>query len=71
MLTDTGSTAKNSMSILRQPGPLSASVRGDSTNYPFLPGKKSAGYWSNKFQIHFDDDGLALGWLTPGWLAHE
>ncbi|XP_020612278.1 helicase SKI2W-like [Orbicella faveolata] len=39
MLTDTGSTAKNSMSLLRQPGPLSASVRGESTNYPFLPGK--------------------------------
>lgn len=38
ILKDTGSTAKNSMSILRQPGPLSASVRGDSTNYPFLPG---------------------------------
>ncbi|XP_068695347.1 superkiller complex protein 2-like [Montipora foliosa] len=38
MLTDTGSTAKNSMSLLRQPGPLSASVRGESTNYPFLPG---------------------------------
>ena len=39
MLTDTGCTAKNSMSLLRQPGPLSASVRGESTNYPFLPGK--------------------------------
>jgi len=38
MLTDTGCTAKNSMSLLRQPGPLSASVRGQSTNYPFLPG---------------------------------
>lgn len=39
MLTDTGCTAKNSMSLMRQPGPLSASVRGQSTNYPFLPGE--------------------------------
>ena len=39
MLADTGCTAKNSMSLLRQPGPLSTSVRGESTNYPFLPGK--------------------------------
>ncbi|PFX34751.1 Helicase SKI2W [Stylophora pistillata] len=38
MLTDTGCTSKNSMSLLRQPGPLSASVRGESINYPFLPG---------------------------------
>lgn len=38
MVTDTGCTAKNSMSLLRQPGPLSSSVRGESTNYPFLPG---------------------------------
>lgn len=38
MLTDTGCTSKNSMSLLRQPGPLSASVKGESTNYPFLPG---------------------------------
>ena len=42
MLTDTGNTAKNSMSLLRQPGPLSTSVRGESTNYPFLPGKSDA-----------------------------
>ncbi|XP_078343350.1 superkiller complex protein 2-like [Oculina patagonica] len=42
MLTDTGCTAKNSMSLLRQPGPLSASVRGESTNYPFLPGGMEA-----------------------------
>jgi len=42
MLTDTGCTAKNSMSLLRQPGPLSTSVRGESTNYPFLPGKSDA-----------------------------
>lgn len=41
MLTDTGCTAKNSMSLLRQPGPLSTSVRGESTNYPFLPGKSN------------------------------
>ena len=40
MVTDTGCTAKNSMSLLRQPGPLSSSVRGESTNYPFLPGMK-------------------------------
>ena len=42
MLADTGCTAKNSMSLLRQPGPLSTSVRGESTNYPFLPGKSDA-----------------------------
>lgn len=41
MVTDTGRTAKNSMSLLRQPGPLSTSVRGESTNYPFLPGKRN------------------------------
>ena len=37
-LEGTGSTAKNSLSLRRQPGPPSEAVRGSSTNYPFWPG---------------------------------
>uniref|UniRef100_A0A667XNJ4 SKI2 subunit of superkiller complex n=1 Tax=Myripristis murdjan TaxID=586833 RepID=A0A667XNJ4_9TELE len=35
---DTGLSAKNSLSLQRQPGPPSESLRGSNTNYPFLPG---------------------------------
>ncbi|XP_038045840.1 helicase SKI2W-like [Patiria miniata] len=34
----TASTAKNSLSLRRQPGPPTQSVRGSSTNFPFWPG---------------------------------
>lgn len=37
-LENSGSTAKNSFSLTRQPGPPTESVRGSSTNFPFLPG---------------------------------
>ncbi|KAF7210868.1 superkiller complex protein 2 isoform X1 [Nothobranchius furzeri] len=33
-----GLSAKNSLSLQRQPGPPSESLRGSNTNYPFLPG---------------------------------
>ncbi|KAG7500884.1 helicase SKI2W [Solea senegalensis] len=35
---NTGLSAKNSLSLHRQPGPPSESLRGSNTNYPFLPG---------------------------------
>ncbi|XP_062266120.1 helicase SKI2W [Platichthys flesus] len=38
LLENTGLSAKNSLSFQRQPGPLSESLRGSNTNYPFLPG---------------------------------
>uniref|UniRef100_A0A672LCM7 SKI2 homolog, superkiller viralicidic activity 2-like n=1 Tax=Sinocyclocheilus grahami TaxID=75366 RepID=A0A672LCM7_SINGR len=38
LLEDTGLSAKNSLSLQRQPGPPSESLRGSNTNYPFLPG---------------------------------
>ncbi|XP_060721573.1 helicase SKI2W [Tachysurus vachellii] len=38
LLEDTGLSAKNSLSMQRQPGPPSESLRGSNTNYPFLPG---------------------------------
>uniref|UniRef100_A0A673HXL6 Helicase SKI2W-like n=1 Tax=Sinocyclocheilus rhinocerous TaxID=307959 RepID=A0A673HXL6_9TELE len=37
LLEDTGLSAKNSLSLQRQPGPPSESLRGSNTNYPFLP----------------------------------
>ncbi|XP_072890914.1 superkiller complex protein 2 [Hemitrygon akajei] len=37
-LSDSGLSAKNSLSLQRPPGPLAESVRGSSTNYPFWPG---------------------------------
>ena len=37
-LENTGSNAKNSLSLRRQPGPPSEAVRGSSTNFPFWPG---------------------------------
>uniref|UniRef100_A0A8C9TTE0 SKI2 subunit of superkiller complex n=1 Tax=Scleropages formosus TaxID=113540 RepID=A0A8C9TTE0_SCLFO len=33
-----GLSSKNSLSLLRPPGPPSESLRGSNTNYPFLPG---------------------------------
>ncbi|XP_026875515.2 helicase SKI2W [Electrophorus electricus] len=38
LLEHTGLSAKNSLSLHRQPGPPSESLRGSNTNYPFLPG---------------------------------
>ncbi|KPP75355.1 helicase SKI2W-like [Scleropages formosus] len=38
LLEDTGLSSKNSLSLLRPPGPPSESLRGSNTNYPFLPG---------------------------------
>lgn len=38
LMEDTGLSAKNSLSLHRQPGPPSESLRGSNTNYPFLPG---------------------------------
>ncbi|KAM4630900.1 superkiller complex protein 2 [Polymixia lowei] len=38
LLEDTDLSAKNSLSLQRQPGPPSESLRGSNTNYPFLPG---------------------------------
>uniref|UniRef100_A0A3P8VTK8 SKI2 subunit of superkiller complex n=1 Tax=Cynoglossus semilaevis TaxID=244447 RepID=A0A3P8VTK8_CYNSE len=38
LLENTDLSAKNSLSLHRQPGPPSESLRGSSTNYPFLPG---------------------------------
>ncbi|KAL1255760.1 hypothetical protein QQF64_013821 [Cirrhinus molitorella] len=37
LLEDTGLSAKNSLSLQRQPGPPSESLRGSNTNYPFQP----------------------------------
>ncbi|XP_067111688.1 LOW QUALITY PROTEIN: helicase SKI2W [Osmerus mordax] len=38
LLENTGLSSKNSLSLQRQPGPPSESLRGSNTNYPFLPG---------------------------------
>uniref|UniRef100_A0A3Q1G5P9 SKI2 subunit of superkiller complex n=1 Tax=Acanthochromis polyacanthus TaxID=80966 RepID=A0A3Q1G5P9_9TELE len=38
LMENTGLSAKNSLSLQRQPGPPSESLRGSNTNYPFLPG---------------------------------
>ncbi|XP_040044192.1 superkiller complex protein 2 isoform X2 [Gasterosteus aculeatus] len=38
LLENTGLSAKNSLSLQRQPGPPSESLRGSNTNYPFHPG---------------------------------
>uniref|UniRef100_A0A672ZAL6 SKI2 homolog, superkiller viralicidic activity 2-like n=1 Tax=Sphaeramia orbicularis TaxID=375764 RepID=A0A672ZAL6_9TELE len=38
LLENTGLSAKNSLSLQRQPGPPSESLRGSNTSYPFLPG---------------------------------
>ena len=35
---EAGTTAKNSTSLRRAPGPLDESTRGSATNYPFWPG---------------------------------
>ncbi|MBN3308147.1 SKIV2 Helicase, partial [Amia calva] len=35
---DTGLSCKNSLSFLRPPGPPGQTLRGSTTNYPFLPG---------------------------------
>lgn len=37
-LEDAGSTAQNSMSMRREPGPKEQETRGSSVNYPFWPG---------------------------------
>lgn len=37
-LKDAGTTAKNSTSMLRKPGPPTESTRGSSNNVPFWPG---------------------------------
>ncbi len=37
-LSGAGSTAKNSTSLRRAPGPPDEATRGSSTNYPFWPG---------------------------------
>lgn len=37
-VAEAGSTAKNSMSLHRAPGPVTESVRGDPSNFPFWPG---------------------------------
>uniref|UniRef100_A0A8C2ZD79 SKI2 subunit of superkiller complex n=1 Tax=Cyclopterus lumpus TaxID=8103 RepID=A0A8C2ZD79_CYCLU len=37
LLENTGLSAKNSLSLQRQPGPPSESLRGSNTNYPFRP----------------------------------
>uniref|UniRef100_A0A8C9ZIK3 SKI2 subunit of superkiller complex n=1 Tax=Sander lucioperca TaxID=283035 RepID=A0A8C9ZIK3_SANLU len=39
LLENTSLSAKNSLSLQRQPGPPSESLRGSNTNYPFLPGE--------------------------------
>ncbi|XP_034016125.1 helicase SKI2W [Thalassophryne amazonica] len=38
LLENTSLSSKNSLSLQRQPGPPSESLRGSNTNYPFLPG---------------------------------
>lgn len=38
LLENTSLSAKNSLSLQRQPGPPAESLRGSNTNYPFLPG---------------------------------
>lgn len=38
-MENTGLSAKNSLSLQRQPGRPSESLRGSNTNYPFLPGE--------------------------------
>lgn len=38
-IKDAGATAKNSVSLTRQPGPIEQQTRGNALNYFFWPGK--------------------------------
>uniref|UniRef100_A0A4W6EMV1 SKI2 subunit of superkiller complex n=1 Tax=Lates calcarifer TaxID=8187 RepID=A0A4W6EMV1_LATCA len=56
-LENTGLSAKNSLSLQRQPGPPSESLRGSNTNYPFLPGEMdSYKAFSKKSELEEDID---------------
>ncbi|XP_033124954.1 helicase SKI2W-like, partial [Anneissia japonica] len=66
-LENTGFTAQNSLSMLRQPGPLADAVRGHSTNKPFWPGgldEPSIEAITESIQVSFDDDLLTI---PPGF----
>uniref|UniRef100_A0A672LGB0 SKI2 homolog, superkiller viralicidic activity 2-like n=1 Tax=Sinocyclocheilus grahami TaxID=75366 RepID=A0A672LGB0_SINGR len=62
LLEDTGLSAKNSLSLQRQPGPPSESLRGSNTNYPFLPGSRKR----NRDSLFLD---LDLLMVPPGLKA--
>uniref|UniRef100_A0A673HAB0 Helicase SKI2W-like n=1 Tax=Sinocyclocheilus rhinocerous TaxID=307959 RepID=A0A673HAB0_9TELE len=70
LLEDTGLSAKNSLSLQRQPGPPSESLRGSNTNYPFLPGSQSfVSVWEikrNRDSLFLDLDLLTV---PPGLKA--
>uniref|UniRef100_A0A665VK16 SKI2 homolog, superkiller viralicidic activity 2-like n=1 Tax=Echeneis naucrates TaxID=173247 RepID=A0A665VK16_ECHNA len=51
LLENTGLSAKNSLSLQRQPGPPSDSLRGSNTNYPFLPGKMNSKIFSHLLKV--------------------
>uniref|UniRef100_A0A3B3SNF9 SKI2 subunit of superkiller complex n=1 Tax=Paramormyrops kingsleyae TaxID=1676925 RepID=A0A3B3SNF9_9TELE len=73
LLEDTSLSAKNSLSLLRAPGPPSESLRGSNTNYPFLPGgmeeltleqikKKS----EKQEEVDFENGGKSVCMTTDG-----
>uniref|UniRef100_A0AAQ4P162 SKI2 subunit of superkiller complex n=1 Tax=Gasterosteus aculeatus aculeatus TaxID=481459 RepID=A0AAQ4P162_GASAC len=86
LLENTGLSAKNSLSLQRQPGPPSESLRGSNTNYPFHPGgmeelsleqiKKRSDLEED---IDFENDllrvppGLKAGmdFTDKGWISHR
>ncbi|XP_013417315.1 helicase SKI2W isoform X2 [Lingula anatina] len=68
-LDDTGSSAKNSTSLSRPPGPPSEGIKGNSTNYPFWPGGLEEPVFTdlaadNLTQIDFETDLLSC---PPGF----
>ena len=78
-MEESSATAKNSLSLCRQPGPLSESVRGSTTNFPFMPGgltdellldDEDNPLATKKFE---DEDGIDfehdLLTVPPGWEA--
>uniref|UniRef100_A0A9J7Z6M7 SKI2 subunit of superkiller complex n=1 Tax=Cyprinus carpio carpio TaxID=630221 RepID=A0A9J7Z6M7_CYPCA len=56
LLEDTALSAKNSLSLQRQPGPPSESLRGSNTNYPFLPGSGFRYFSHNCSELEEDID---------------
>ncbi|XP_071948306.1 superkiller complex protein 2-like [Antedon mediterranea] len=67
-LENTGFTAQNSLSMLRQPGAPVDAVRGHSSNKPFWPGgldEPSIDAITESIQVNFDDDDLLT--VPPGF----
>uniref|UniRef100_A0A9J7XVB5 SKI2 subunit of superkiller complex n=1 Tax=Cyprinus carpio carpio TaxID=630221 RepID=A0A9J7XVB5_CYPCA len=71
LLEDTALSAKNSLSLQRQPGPPSESLRGSNTNYPFLPaGMEELTLEQIKKKSELEEDiDFEKGWWSV-WFCH-